>query len=289
MCRLARMSENVALAAAGLSRVFARPPFGRCVPALDGFSVEVRPGEILGLAGPNGAGKTTALRCCLGLLAPTQGRVLLFGALAGTRAARGLAGFSPERFDLSGGRSGRETLELLGALSGLRGRDLEARAGDLLARFDLLAAAERPLCSYSKGMVRRLSIAAALLSDPPLLVLDEPFDGLDPLGAQAVREEIQRRARAGAAVVLSSHALAEVEAVATHLLLLGAGRTLVAGPADAVLAQDGRCELQLDGLDAAGLEALRRLVEERGARLERVRPGRGTLEELFRRSLGRER
>lgn len=283
------MGERVALAAAGLSKVFARPPFGRRVLALDGFSVEVRPGEILGLAGPNGAGKTTALCCCLGLLAPTRGRALLFGAPAGARAARGQVGFSPERFDLAGKRSGRETLELLGALSGLRGRDLEARSGDLLARLDLLAAADRPLRSYSKGMARRLSIAAALLPDPPLLVLDEPFDGLDPLGAQAVREEVKRRAADGAAVVLSSHALAEVEAVATHLMVLCAGRTLIAGPADAVLALGGRCELLLDGLDAAGLEALRRLAEESGARLERVRPGRLTLEELFRRSVGRER
>ncbi|MFG0317754.1 MAG: ABC transporter ATP-binding protein, partial [Planctomycetota bacterium JB042] len=199
--------------AEGLGKVWSGPLGSRRVEALADFSLRVAPGSVHGLVGPNGSGKTTAIRCMLGLLRPTRGTARLFGR---PPAAARAVGYAPERFDLAEKRTGRETLRLLGRLSGLEGRALDDAIARELDRLALAASADRPVGGYSKGMIRRLSIAAALLADPRLLVLDEPFDGLDPIGNQAVRDEVEARAAYGVAVLLSTHALADLEAVATH-------------------------------------------------------------------------
>jgi ABC-2 type transport system ATP-binding protein len=134
-------------------------------------------------------------------------------------------------------------------------------------------------------MLRRLSIVGSLLSDPELLVLDEPFDGLDPLGSGIVREELLRRAASGAAVLLSSHALADLEAVATHLTVLASGRILEQGAIDEVLARRDQMQLVVKGLAKEAIPRLRRELSQQGAELLSSSPDRESLEDLFRRKM----
>lgn len=283
------MNVEQPLQARNLTRVYRGTFFWRRVPALDRFGLSISPGMIVGLVGPNGSGKTTAIRCCLGLLRPTAGQTLLFGVDAGARPAtpgRNKLGYVPESFGLCGRRTGRETLLLLGALSGIGRRELSRRIFTLSERFEISYAQDRLIAAYSKGMLRRLSIVAALLDDPLLLVLDEPFDGLDPLGSRIVRDELKRRAASGTAVLLSSHALAELEAVATHLTVLASGRILEQGPIDQVLARRDQIALVVKGLAPEALTGLERHLHEQGAELLKSAPARESLEDLFRRTIG---
>lgn len=266
------MKVEMPLRARDLTRVYRSPLARRRIVALDRLDFDLEPGMVLGLVGPNGSGKTTTIRCCLGLLAPSRGEVRIFGAPAGSLAARQRVGYAPERFELSEKRSGRETLRLLAAFG-------EAdRSGELLERLELSAAADRRLGTWSKGMRRRLAIAAALLDRPRLLVMDEPFDGLDPLGNRVVRQEIQSRAEQGAAVLVSSHALSDLEAVATHLLVLSSGRTVARGSVDEVLARPDRLALEVTGAD---METLREAVKTAGGEIVSGGPSRESLEDLF--------
>lgn len=281
------MDDEHPLEARGLAKEYGGPLARRRVVALSGFDLRVSAGSIHGLVGPNGSGKTTAIRCLLGLLRPTRGEASLFGRPPSTVRSRAV-GYAPERFDLAGKRTGRETLLLLGRLAGLRGRALRDAVDRELERLALDRAADRALAGYSKGMVRRLSIAGSLLADPKLLVLDEPFDGLDPIGNQAVRDEVEARAAAGVAVLLSTHALADLEAVATHLTIVHAGVTLAQGTADEVLGIRGRVEVVCQGLPPEGLDRLRAAVEDCGGRVLETRAARESLVDLFRRRIGRE-
>jgi len=279
------MNVEKPLLARNLTRVYRGSFFRGKAPALDRFELSLSPGMIAGLVGPNGSGKTTAIRCCLGLLQPTAGQALLFGVAAGGRAPRRPLGYAPEFCNLSRRRTGRETLRLLCALARLDRREAARRIEALLSRFELAGAADRRLAGYSKGMLRRLSIVGSLLSDPELLVLDEPFDGLDPLGSGIVRDELLRRAASGAAVLLSSHALADLEAVATHLTVLASGRILEQGAIDEVLARRDQMQLVVKGLAKEAIPRLRRELSQQGAELLSSSPDRESLEDLFRRKM----
>lgn len=268
-----------------VSRTFTTPITRRRVVALDGLSFAVDSGEVLGLVGPNGSGKTTALRCALGLLRPSSGDVRVFGA-PWSSSARSATGFAPERFSLDGRRTGREVLVLLARLAGYSRFEAATRAARALERFGLADAADRKIAEYSKGMNRRVAIAASLLKDPRLLVLDEPFDGLDPLGNLLVRDEILARAREGVAVVVTSHAMHDLEAVASHLVILERGKELAAGTVDSVLGAAAVTRLVVRGGDAASLARWRAAIEKDGGQVVAQRPERETLEDFFRRRFG---
>lgn len=256
--------------------------FARLVAVRD-LSFRVGVGRVLGLIGPNGSGKTTALRCALGFLRPSRGQARIFGARPLSRAARRDVGFAPERFEPTTTRTGRRTLELLGEMSAIPCAELGDRVESMLARFELTNAADRPVGGYSKGMRRRLAIAQALLAEPRLVVLDEPFDGLDPLGALLVREEIAARAERGVAVVVSSHQLADVEAVATDLVVMHHGVVVAQGEKSKVLDRPGVARVEIDGLDDATLTAVLEEAARRGGRVITKTTARESLEDLFRR------
>lgn len=268
-----------------VSRTFTAPITRRRVVAVDDVSFALSAGEVLGLVGPNGSGKTTALRCALGLLRATSGAVRVFDA-AWSRSARAATGFAPERFALDGRRTGREILELIARLAGFSRFEAPARAGRALERFGLTDAADRKVAEYSKGMNRRVAIAGALLKDPRLLVLDEPFDGLDPLGNLLVRDEILARAHEGVAVLVTSHAMHDLEAVASHLVILERGRELAAGTVDSVLGAAAVTRFVIRGGDAASLQRWRESIEREGGEVLAQRPERETLEDFFRRRFG---
>ena len=228
---------------------------GRTV-AVDGLDLSVPEGSVYGFLGPNGSGKTTTIRMVLGLVRPTGGRARLFGedvpgALPRALRRVGAIVESPALFPTL---SGRENLRVLARIDKIGTRQVERvleqvglteRAGDLVRK-------------YSLGMRQRLGLAAALLKDPALLVLDEPANGLDPAGIRQVRELLRELGREGRTVFVSSHILAEVEHVCDTVAILRHGRCVAAGAVGAVLASAGPAEIlvKVDDL-SAGLGVLR--------------------------------
>ncbi|MET8540447.1 ATP-binding cassette domain-containing protein [Kitasatospora sp. NPDC004799] len=191
--------------------------------AVDRLSFTVRPGVVTGFLGPNGAGKSTTLRMVLGLNAPTEGTVTVAGAPFANRP-RGLrhVGALLDAGDVHGGRSARAHLSALA-----RGNRLPlGRVDEVLAEVGLGAAAGRRIGGYSLGMKQRLGIAGALLGDPPVLLFDEPLNGLDPEGVLWVRGLFRRLADEGRTVFVSSHMMAEMEHTADRLVVIGRGRLL---------------------------------------------------------------
>ncbi|MCF7838590.1 MAG: ABC transporter ATP-binding protein [Candidatus Marinimicrobia bacterium] len=209
-------------------RVTYRLPGGRggTVPALRGISLTLPPNRILGLLGPNGAGKTTLIQTLLGFVKPSAGTVQIFGAAAGSRAARARLGYLPELPLFYPYLTGRELLDFNGRLFGLAPRVRRARAADLLERVGLTPAADRRLAAYSRGMLQRIGLAQALINNPDLVILDEPTSGLDPLGRLEVRRLISDLKTDGKTILFSSHELSEVELVCDQVAILSAGRLL---------------------------------------------------------------
>jgi ABC-type multidrug transport system ATPase subunit len=215
--------------------------FGR-VTAVDGVHLAVPAGTRFGLLGPNGSGKTTLVRMLLGLVHPTSGSVELFGQAMPRHAGAVLPriGSLVENPAAWLHLSGRANLRLLDAAGpGGRRTDRRARVEDALARVGLAAVDRRPVRAYSLGMRQRLGIAAALLRAPELLLLDEPTNGLDPRGIGEMRELLLTLNRAGVTVVLSSHLLAEVEALCTRVGVMDGGRLVLTEDLDALRAPTG--------------------------------------------------
>lgn len=202
--------EQVFLVAEGLARRF------NTIKALDGVSFELRRGELLGLVGPNGAGKTTLLRILTGLETAFEGR------LAWEAAPR--LGFLPQSVAFGGWRTARETLGLLGLLSGMGADALHTRIPEVLAQVDLIDVADRRVGDFSGGMRQRLGLAQALLHEPDLLVLDEPFNHLDPGGRIHLKRLLANLKAEGTTILLSSHILSDVEALVDRVAVLNFGR-----------------------------------------------------------------
>ena len=213
------MSDSYVGALATLSGVSKRR--GRKV-VLDGVSLAIEPGTVIGIVGPNGAGKSTLLRLLAGFTEPTEGNGCVLGhAIGSSRQPTPFVGYMPERPGFVEHLSGPANLRMLAAIRGQIGRSGVAEA---LGRVGLDPSDRKPVRAYSLGMRQRLSLAQATMERPQLLLLDEPTNGLDPHGVVLVRETLRANARAGAAVVISSHLLAEVETLCDRVLLLSGGR-----------------------------------------------------------------
>ena len=195
----------------------------RRVHALKGVSLEAAAGEVFGLLGPNGAGKTTLIKVLLGVVSPTSGKAALFGQSAGTKLARSRIGYLPETLRVDRHHSARSALRFYGRLSNMSRQQIEKRSDELLELVGLRGRDREPLKRFSKGMNQRLGLAQALIHDPDLLVLDEPTDGLDPVGRSEVRRVIERLSAAGKTIFLNSHILQEVEVVCTRVAILANG------------------------------------------------------------------
>ena len=221
-----------ALRLAGLSKAFGG------LTAVDDLHLSVPAGAFYGLLGPNGAGKTTALSMAVGLLRPDSGAAQIFGVdvWADPARAKALVGVLPDGLALPERLTGRELLLYLGLLRGLDAPTVRRRAAELLAVLDLEASERTLVVGYSTGMRKKLGLAVALLHAPRLLVLDEPFESVDPLAAVTIRAILQDFVRAGGSVILSSHVLALVEQLCDHVAILARGRVAAAGPLDEVRA-----------------------------------------------------
>ncbi|WP_316527174.1 ABC transporter ATP-binding protein [Kitasatospora brasiliensis] len=234
--------------------------------AVDGLTFTVRPGAVTGFLGPNGAGKSTTLRMILGLNTPTEGSVTVAGRPFADRP-RGLrhVGALLDAGDVHGGRSARAHLSALA-----RGNRIPlGRVDEVLAEVGLGKAAGRRIGGYSLGMKQRLGIAGALLGDPPVLLFDEPLNGLDPEGVLWVRGLFRRLADEGRTVFVSSHMMAEMEHTADRLVVIGRGRLI----ADESLAEfSARDAVSSVAVRAPELDALEPLLLAEGAELRRAGP-----------------
>jgi len=206
------------------------------VRALDGVDLSANEGEVYGFLGPNGAGKSTTINVLLDFTKPDDGAVRVFGMDAGERslAIRRRTGCLLEGYGAYPRLTGREHVEYA-----IETKDADDYPEDLLARVDLLEAADRPAGEYSKGMTQRMAIAVALVGDPDLLVLDEPTTGLDPNGARMVRDAVREFADDGTTVLFSSHVLEQVESVADRVGILLDGEVVAEGGVDEMRAELG--------------------------------------------------
>jgi len=207
-----------------------RKRFGAAL-AVDDLSFSVSPGEIYGLLGPNGAGKTTTLRVLAGILAPTSGRATVAGVevAADPQAARGRLGFLTGTTGLYARLTGRELLDYFGRLHGLSRQSIAARTALLAGVLDLDPLLDRRCEALSTGQRQRLSVARAVVHDPPVLVLDEPTVGLDVLASRFLREFVRAERDRGKAVIFSTHYLAEAELLCDRIGLLHRGRLIAEG------------------------------------------------------------
>ena len=220
----AAASAEPAVAVRSLTKTYRHPWTLKATTGLENVSFEVHPGEIFGYLGPNGAGKTTTLKILTGLLKPTSGEARLLGRDIRLVESRRDLGFLPEQPYFYDYLTGPETLEMVARLSGLGGREAHAAAREWFGRVGLGDKARFVLRKYSKGMLQRLGLAAAMVHSPRLLILDEPMSGLDPFGRRDVRDLILEQRERGVTVMLSSHILPDVEALCDRVAILMRGR-----------------------------------------------------------------
>lgn len=235
--------------------------------AIEGLDLAVPTGGVFGFLGPNGSGKTTTIRCILGLARATRGSVRLLGrpvpeGLAESVRSVGAIVETPALFPTM---SGRSNLALLGAIDRIGPRRVDAA----LAEVGLAERADDHVRKYSLGMRQRLALAAALLKDPELLILDEPANGLDPAGIRSVRELLRRLADEGRTVFVSSHLLAEIQQTCDRVAILSRGRCVTQGTVAEILSASGRATVMLVTVeDSAGALAI---LERAGIVAERAR------------------
>jgi ABC-2 type transport system ATP-binding protein len=292
----------------GLRKVYRSALGGQRITALDGIDLTVRPGELFGLLGPNGAGKTTAVKILLGLTPATAGRALISGLPVSNPESRRRAGYLPEGHRIPGYLTARQALSIFGRMSEMDRVTIKRRTGELLEKVRLSPWADVRVKKFSKGMTQRLGLAAALIHAPNVLLLDEPTDGVDPVGRREIRDLLRDEAKNGTAVLLNSHLLSEIELTCDRVAVLRNGRVaaegtideltrksatykMVATPIDdslvATFRETGAGVERVNGhvvLSVSNLQHLNALVDTaraRGAILAELSPVRSTLEDVF--------
>ncbi|KAB7789220.1 ABC transporter ATP-binding protein [Bifidobacterium cebidarum] len=232
------MQGNVAFppnphAAVSIRGLFKR--FGNNI-AVNGLSLDIPVGSFYGLVGPNGAGKTTTLNMVTGLLTPDAGLAMILGAdvWRNVNAAKRIIGVMPQPDQIFDRLTGLQLLVYAGMLRGMKRTEATARARDLLAAFDLNAAAGTMVTDYSAGMTKKICLASAMIHSPRILVLDEPFESVDPVSSANLKDILIEYARTGGTVIISSHVMALVEKMCTHVAVVNNGQVCAAGTIDQV-------------------------------------------------------
>jgi len=307
------MSSHPAVSVSNLTKTYRSGLVRReTVRALDGVTLSVAPGTIFGLLGPNGAGKSTLVKILLDVVHASTGEAAVFGVPSTQAAARQRIGYLPEDHNFPGFLTAEQVLHIYGRMAGVPAETRTGRIAELLDRVGLAERSESKVKGFSKGMAQRLGLAQALLSDPDLLFLDEPTDGVDPVGRRDIRDLLLWLREQGTTVFLNSHLLSEVEKVCSQVAILQDGVVARQGPTEELTAVDRAYavvstpvpETVLDASDAIRLAdadvsdpALRRYhvrADDRtalnalldrlrgaGAELESVQPLRQTLEDYF--------
>jgi ABC-2 type transport system ATP-binding protein len=294
------------------------------VVAVDGLTLSVDRGEVFGFLGPNGAGKTTTVKMLLGLVHPTSGGARILNSVPGDPQVMGRIGFLPEHFRFHPWLTAVGFLDVHGRLYGLTTSQRAERIPKLLSRVGLADRTDARLADFSKGMLQRVGLAQALLSNPELVFLDEPTSGLDPVGRYEVRDVIRELRNSGATVFLNSHFLSEVEVTCDRIAIVKHGRVVRSGRLDDLTARSTEVEIRAAGLKPeliSGLARWGRVIDQTvaahqglddpvsltiaidgeevlpalaewlvqgGARLYNLAPKRLSLEELFMRTMSEE-
>ena len=231
------------------------------VCAVDNLNLKILNNEVFGLLGPNGSGKTTTIKLLLGLLHPTKGRALVFGGDSTDPKINARIGFLPEESYLYRYLNARETLDFYGRLFDIPSEVRRMRIEALLDMVGLKAVANRPVGTYSKGMARRIGLAAALINDPDLLILDEPTTGLDPIGTRQIKDLILALARRGKTILLCSHLLADVEDVCDRIAILYDGRIQTEGKVKELLQQSDKRQITTGLISDTTIGKIRQLLD----------------------------
>lgn len=252
------MSSEYAIEAVDVVKVYRSMWTGRTVRALDGVSVRVPRGAVYGFLGPNGAGKTTFVKILLSAAWATSGRAAIFGTDSTQPESRRAVGYLPENHRFPTYFTGAGMLDFYGALSGLDGPARKRRIPELFDRVGLDSKwANVRLGKYSKGMLQRVGLAQALLHEPQLLVLDEPTDGVDPVGRRQIRDLLQELAHKGVTVFINSHQLMEIQNFCDSVTILSRGKIALEGRVRDLVAGKGYRLVAPSAIPEALLEALR--------------------------------
>lgn len=291
----------------GLRKVF-RTKFRKEIVAIESLDFSVAPGELFGLLGPNGAGKTTTVKILLGLTRATAGEARIEGIDVSKPESRASVGYLPEGHRFPGYLTARETLRVFGRLSGLSTEECDRRALPLLERLGIEKWADVRIKKFSKGMTQRLGLASALLHDPRVVLLDEPTDGVDPVGRREIRDLLREEASRGRAIVVNSHLLSEIELTCDRVAVLRRGRVAALGSVEELTRRESRYKLVIDGsietataaithagaaiesvngsihVSVADIEQLNQMIDAvrgTGTRIAELTPLRSTLEDVF--------
>jgi ABC-2 type transport system ATP-binding protein len=267
------MPADLAIETEGLSKTFRRRWTKQEFRAVDKLSLKVERGTTYGLLGPNGAGKTTFVKMLLSCANPTSGRAKVFGIDSHIAAARRPIGYLPENHRFPTYMTGRGMLDFYGALSGMDGASRKKRTVELLGVVGLEQWGDVRLGKYSKGMLQRVGLAQALMHSPTLLILDEPSDGVDPVGRRQIREILHGLEEKGVTIFLNSHLLAEVELFCRDVAIIHKGKLALEGKIKDLTAGSGyRVEAE---------KAPDRLIDELRAQASGMSSQNGTVEFLF--------
>ena len=281
----------------GLRKVY------RQITALDGIDISVRPGELFGLLGPNGAGKTTTVKILLGLTRPTSGEAFIGGLPVSDPESRRSVGYLPEGHKIPNYLTARQALSIFGRMSGLDTATIQKRSVELLETLRIGQWIDVRIKKFSKGMTQRLGLAIALIHSPKVLLLDEPTDGVDPVGRREIRDLLREEAKNGTAVLLNSHLLSEMELTCDRVAVLRNGKVAAQGSVEALTRRSAKYKVTATAYDeallaefgaervnghvelsVADLQQLNAFVDQiraRGALVSELAPLRSTLEDVF--------
>lgn len=274
-------SDDVVIKAMGLTKLFKDFWLRDKVRAVDNIDLEVNRSEVFGLLGPNGSGKSTTIKMILGLLHPTAGRISVFGKLPRDVATKKIIGYLPEETYLYKFLNPIETLDYYGKLFHLNAATRKNRIEMLLEMVGLEHAARRPVGEFSKGMMRKIGLAQALINDPQLLILDEPTSGMDPIATNDVKQVIRKLADRGKTVLLCSHMLADVQDVCDRAAMMYGGKVRELGTMDELLEEQDKTIITTSMLDGRTDEQVIAALEALGLTDAKLDRPRRTLEQAF--------
>ena len=295
--------DGPAIEVRGLRKVYRTSITRGRITALDGIDLAVPQGQLFGLLGPNGAGKTTAVKILLGLTRATAGTASISGRPVSDPESRRRVGYLPEGHKIPGYLTARQALSIFGRMSGLDSATIKRRSVELLETLNIGQWIDVRVKKFSKGMTQRLGLATALIHSPKVLLLDEPTDGVDPVGRREIRDLLRDEAKNGTAILVNSHLLSEIEMTCDRVAVLRSGKVVASGRVedltrqtakykviataidDAMLAQfhgervNGHVELSVDDLQQ--LNAMLDQIRARGGLVSELTPMRSTLEDVF--------
>ena len=273
--------DNSAVRTEGLTKVYKDFWRRKSVSALTNLNLTIERGEIFGLLGPNGSGKTTTVKLLLGLLFPTSGKSWLLGYSSVDLKVKSKIGFLPEESYLYKFLNAEEILDFYGKLFDIPKTERKSRIDKLIHDVGLNPYRKRLLSQYSKGMLRRIGLAQAIINDPDLVILDEPTSGLDPIASREIKDLILDFKRQGKTIVLCSHLLADVQNICDRIAILNKGVLQVMGNVRELLSQKDVIEFVVKNLSDNDIQAVETFIKSRSGDVLSINHPVSTLEELF--------